>query len=162
MKKILPLLVLLMVSGLSFAGKRADRLTNEWRYELECAGNGAQGTYLVKVWSYSKNSRVAYEQCSKNAVHGIIFKGYAGGNGCTPQRPLCSNPGAEQEYADFFKRFFADGGEYMKYVQVKAASRQDVKIKSEHKVGVVVSVAKDQLRKALEQAGVIRGLSTGF
>lgn len=162
MKKILPLALLLMVSSMMYAGRRANKLTDQWRYELECAGNGQQGTYLVKVWSYSKNQRVAYEQCSKNAVHGVIFKGFAGGQGCTAQRPLAQNPGVEQEHADFFKHFFDNGGEYMKYVQVKSPERQTVKIKSEYKVGVVVSVAKDQLRKALEQAGIIRGLSTGF
>jgi len=29
-------------------------------------------------------------------------------------------------------------------------------------VGIIVSVQKDELRKALEQAGVIRGLGSGF
>ncbi len=64
-----------------FAGskKKADKDTEHFRYEIECAGNGAQGTYLVKVYSYSKKPNVAAEQCKKNAVHGIIFKGYSGG-----------------------------------------------------------------------------------
>ena len=36
------------------------------------------------------------------------------------------------------------------------------RVGKEYKVGVVVSVRKDDLRKALEAAGIIRGLNSGF
>ena len=32
----------------------------------------------------------------------------------------------------------------------------------EYKVGCIVSIRKDDLRKALEAAGIIRGLNSGF
>lgn len=148
----------------SFAGskQKANADTEKFRYEIECAGNGVQGSYLVKVWSYSRKPAVATEQCKKNAVHGVIFKGYPGKDGCVPQRALASNPGVEFEYADYFNSFFEDGGEYMKYVQVTGAGKESIKVKKEYKVGVVVTVSKDALRKALEQAGVIKSLSSGF
>jgi hypothetical protein len=37
-----------------------------------------------------------------------------------------------------------------------------IKIGKEYKIGVIVSVQKDYLRKDLEAAGVIKGLSSGF
>ena len=37
------------------------------------------GTYAIKVYSYSKKPKVAIEAAKRNAVHGIIFKGLAGG-----------------------------------------------------------------------------------
>ena len=37
-----------------------------------------------------------------------------------------------------------------------------MKVGREYKIGVVVSVSKDALRKDLEAAGVIKGLSSGF
>jgi hypothetical protein len=95
-------------------------------------------------------------------VHGIIFKGYTGGNGCVAQRPLAATPGVEAEHAEYFKQFFADGGEFLKYVQVTDGTQETVKFGREYKVGVVVTVAKDALRKALEQAGIIRSLGSGF
>ncbi len=148
----------------TFAGskKKADKDTNQFRYELQCAGNGAQGTYLVKVYSYSKKSDVATEQCKKNAVHGVIFKGYGNENGCVAQRAMVADPGAEQAHKDFFDLFFQDGGEYMKYVQVTSTPREIVKVGKEYKVGVVVVVRKDALRKALEAAGIVRGLNSIF
>ncbi len=146
------------------ARAKAERATREWRYEIECAGTGADGTYLIKVWSYSKKTKVAIEQVKKNAVHGIVFKGFAGaGQGCTSQRPLTNNPALEQERADFFDDFFDDGGKFMKFVTASGDGNAEVlKVGKEYKVGVVVSVLKDQLRKDLEAAGIIKGLSSGF
>lgn len=168
MRKIF-FLFIVMLTAASFgqAKKKADLATEEWRYEIECAGIGADGTYLIKVWSYSKKGTVAITQAKKNAVHGIIFKGFAGGvQGCNSQRPLVSNPNIESEKVDFFQPFFEDGGKYMKFVSASSDGNVDasdrMKVGKEYKIGVVVSVMKDALRKDLEAAGIIRGLSSGF
>ena len=144
------------------AKKKADKDTNQFRYEIECAGNAIQGTYLVKVWTYSRKAAVAENQCRKNAVHGVIFKGYGGGQGCVSQRPMANTPGVETQYSEYFYRFFADGGEFQKYASIVAGTTESVKVGKEYKVGCIVSVRKDDLRKALEAAGIIRGLSSGF
>lgn len=141
---------------------KANKDTQTFRYELECAGNAAQGNYLVKVWSYARKAAVAAEQCKKNAVHGVIFKGFTGTNGCVSQRALASTPGVETEFEEFFQEFFKDGGEYLKYVAVTAGTQEIVKVGKDYKVGVVVTVHKDALRKALEAAGVLKGLNYGF
>lgn len=168
MKKTLTLLLLIStVSIFAQAKKKADKATDEFRYEIECAGIGTDGTYLIKVWSYSKKGNVALAQAKKNAVHGIIFKGFAGGGrGCNSQKPLVSNPNIENEKKDFFEPFFEDGGKYMKFVSSTSDGNVDasdrMKVGKEYKIGVIVSVMKDELRKDLEAAGVIRGLSSGF
>lgn len=171
MKSKLLLIALLIVSTATFAQtrkeKKANKDTVEWRYEIECSGIGSDGTYLVKVWSYSKKPEVAILQAKKNAVHGIIFKGFGGGpRECTSQKPLANNPNVEDEKADFFEKFFADGGDFMKYVTQSSDgsidSRDRLKIGKEYKIGIILSVQKDKLRQDLEAAGIIRGLSSGF
>lgn len=144
--------------------KKAETATIEWRYELECVGIGVQSSYLVKVWSYSKNAKVAVEQAKKNAVHGIVFKGFAGsGQKCPSQKALAPQVGVEEQQKEYFSKFFKDGGDYMKYVSVSGDAVPDVvKVGKEYKIGIVVSVLKDPLRKDLEAAGVIKGLSSGF
>ena len=163
-KLLLSLLVVaLCMPVMAIGKKKADKDTKQFRYELECAGNAVQGTYLVKVWSYSKKASVAENQCRKNAVHGVIFKGYGGrGQECVQQRPLANNPGAETQYAEYFNSFFADGGEFQKYASIIEGTTESVKVGKEYKVGCVVSVRKEDLRKALEAAGVIRGLGSMF
>lgn len=175
MKKIIKMAVVL-VASLFIAGgfvtaqsaKKAEKDTQGWRYEIQCAGVGVDGTKLVKVWSYSKKPEVAINQTKKNAVHGMIFKGYAGNSNtrCPSAPPLSNNPAMEQEKADYFEKFFADGGPYMKFVTASndgaVAAEDRVKIGKEYKIGVTVSVMYDQLRKELENAGIIKGLSSGF
>jgi len=165
MKKFLLSLLVVALCVPASAGvrqKKADKDTNQFRYEIECAGNAIQGTYLVKVWTYSKKASVAENQCRKNAVHGVIFKGYGGGQGCVSQRPLANQPGVENQFKDYFDPFFANGGEFQKYASVIEGTTETVKVGKEYKVGCVVSVRKDDLRKALEAAGVIKGLNSGF
>jgi hypothetical protein len=145
---------------------KAKRDMEAYRYEIECVGTGVEGTYLIKVWTYSKKPKVAIAQSKKNALHGIIFKGFAGGGqGCTSQKNLCP-PAAEEQNIDFFDKFFEDNGQYMRYVSESSdgaiAAEDRVKVGKEYKIGIVVSVMKDQLRKDLETAGVIKSLDSGF
>lgn len=145
---------------------KADNDTENFVYEIEGVDIGTQGTYLVKVWSYSKRPSVATEQAKKNAVHGVIFKGFVGRAGVPGQRPLATNPNIEQEKKEFFDNFFADGGKYMKFVTVSGdgsvAAEDRMKVGKRYKIGVIVSVNVSELRKDLEAAGIIRSLNSGF
>ena len=172
MKKTIQYFSLLLIVLTSFSlsisaqNKKADKDTRNWVYEIEPVGVGTQGSYLIKVWSYSKKPMVALEQAKKNAVHGIIFKGFTGIQGVPGQRPLTNNPNLEVEQAEFFKNFFAEGGKYMKFVNItndgSVAAEDRLKIGKEYKIGVVVSVNVAGLRKDLEDAGMVRGLNSGF
>jgi hypothetical protein len=138
-----------------------------WRYEIEPVAVGTKGSYLIKVWSYAKKEKAAVEQAKKNAVHGIIFRGFVGMNGVSSQKPLANNrPNLEEEKKDFFDAFFADGGKYMKFVNITGDgsinAKDRLKVGKEYKIGVVVSVNVDELRKDLEDAGIIRKLGAGF
>jgi hypothetical protein len=160
--------VMLCVTSLANAQarKKADKDTEEWRYEIEVVQTGTQGTYLIKVWSYSKKADVAIEQAKKNAVHGVIFKGFAGKPSVQGQKALASDVNLEVERADFFKPFFEDGGKYMKFVSTSndgaVAAGDRMKVGKEYKVGVVLSVNVAALRKDLEAAGIIKALGAGF
>jgi hypothetical protein len=173
MKNILSRTVLLFAIILGFsqianaqARKKAERETQEWRYEIEAVQTGTQGSYLIKVWSYSKKPDVAIEQAKKNAVHGIIFKGFTGKATVSGQKALASNVNLEVEKEDFFAPFFEDGGKYMKFVSTSTdgavAAEDRMKIGKEYKVGVIVSVNVSALRKDLEDAGIIKSLNSGF
>lgn len=168
MKNILLFALILIIPTLSYSQKRkikkANEDTEQWRYEIEALEVGTQGTCLVKVWSYSKKPEVASLQARKNAVHGAIFKGIPANGRIKGKKPLVQDPAIESQYADFFKSFFADGGAFMRYVTLTNASATgDVtKIGKEYKVGVNVSINYSDLRKALEDAGVVKKLGAGF
>lgn len=155
----------------------ADKDTYEWVYDIECYGGTAKNGYkIVKVWSYSKEKSVATTQAKKNAIHGIIFKGYAGeGRICRASRPLMNREMTEEEYKNFFKDFFLDNGDYNRFVtnatdykgvadvQKLVRNKKGKKEKFyQYKIGIVVSVASDDLRKYLEKEDIINSLAKGF
>ena len=151
--------------------KKADRATMVWEYEIEpTTGQVLQGSILVKVWSYSKSKTVALEQAAKNAVHGVLFKGVAALNTSSAripaQRPIITDVNAEETHREYFEKFFADGGEYMKYVNFVnngiPGIGDIIKVGKQYKVGIRVSVSKDALRKEMEAAGVVKALGSGF
>ena len=163
-KRILAIISFVLVSLLSEAQVKNN--LEYYRYELECVGTGTDGTYLVKVWSYSKRRKIAINEAKRNAVHGVIFKGFGGGDNCQTQKALATSPGIEEQNKDYFTAFFSENGKYLKYVTISndgsIGAGDMLKVKREYKIGIVVSVMKDALRAELEQAGVIKGLNSGF
>ena len=100
--------------------RKADKQTAQWRYELQAAvGQAAEGSALVRVWTYSTKPTIAEGQAGKNAVHGIIFKGYPSsmdGTRIVGREPLVSDPEIEEKYKDYFAEFFQSGGAFQRYV----------------------------------------------
>jgi hypothetical protein len=140
--------------------KKADADTQTFRYELEYIKSSGTGLVNVKVWGFSKNPNIAIEQAQKNALHGVIFKGYAGAGSTQP--PIVKDATALITHAAFFDSFFGEGGEYMRYVSGTIGSPDIIKVNKEFKVGTIVQVNVALLRAHLEKAGIIRGLSSGF
>ena len=154
------LLLCFSVQGL-YAKKKVDRETFAWRYEVEDIGQtGKQGTAVFKVWTYAKKKDAALMQAAKNAAHAVVFKGYG------IQKPLASDGTVYENNRAFFNDFFKTGGDYQQFVTLVnngALEPGDViKLKKEYKVGVKVVVRKDDLRKYLEKAGVIKALNSMF
>ena len=162
---LMTFMVIFSLTGFSQSKRKADKNTNQWRYELEAVNVGVQGTYLIKAWTYAIKPDRAIEQAKKNAVHGIIFRGFAGKGRIPGQKPL-ADINAEKEKEDFFKTFFQDGGKYLKFVTISndgsVAAGDYLKVGKEYKIGVMVSVNVAELRKDLEDANIIKGLSAGF
>lgn len=154
------------LSSFSQSSRKADKDMEKWKYEIEVMGVGVDGTNLIKVWTYSKKQEVAIEHSKKNAVHGIVFRGFAGKTNVQGARPLAQDNNLEVTRADYFDPFFSDGGKYLKFVSLSndgnVAMQDIMKVGKEFKVGVVLSVRVSELRKELESAGVIKSLNAGF
>lgn len=135
-------------------------------YEIETFDVGVRDTKSVKVWGEGKNVILASEDAKRNAVAAAIFAGFPPGGSAAATPPLASNPGTEARYADFFESFFADGGEYLQFIKVTtdgvASGRDRIKVKNGYKVGLYLVLAQSDLRKRLEEAGVITSLGEIF
>lgn len=154
----LKLLMLLVCIHFTYFSADAKKLFTT-KYEIEGYEVGTQGSYLVKVSVYTKSSSVSVEEFKYAAVHGVIFKGFSG-KGFTTQKPL-AKPETESQHSDFFETFFGKN-DYLAYADVINPTADRIKTGKEYKMSAIVSVSKDNLRKTLEDAGVIRNLNSGF
>lgn len=155
------------MSSAQVAQKKADRETDQWRYELQAAvGQAANGSALVRVWTYSKKAQIAEGQAAKNAIHGILFKGYPDSNDgvrIVGRAPMIADPAVEEQNAEYFDKFFQNGGLYQRYVSYigNGVPDQILKVGKEYKVGVVVVIQLDALRKRLEDDGILKNEFAG-
>lgn len=129
------------------------------KYDIEGVETGVQGTYLVKVFIYTQESSATVEELKYAAVHGVIFRGFSG-KGFAGQKAMAGLE-TQAQHADFYNSFF-DNGNYMAYAEIINPAAGRIKVGKEYKISAVVSVSKEELRKALEKAGVIRSLNSGF
>lgn len=147
--------------------KKADKNTKEWYYEIEAFAAPYKGSCDIKVWSYGPDAITARDQATKNAVHGVIFRGIPGNveKRLNALPPLVEDIMAEQTHKAFFDAFFADGGPYRRFATRTMADGNDEILRYDrknYKVGVIVTVQYDALRKALEQQGIVGSLTSGF
>lgn len=163
MKKIFLLFTLLMANiVIASPCKKADKETAQMRYELQAAvGQASEGSAMVRVWTYSKKAKIAKEQAGKNAVHGILFKGYPslnhGNTRIVGREALISDASIWDTQAAYWQEFFKEGGSYQRYVSYIANGTPDfiTKVNKEYKIGIVVIVQVEALRKRLQEDGIL-------
>ena len=154
-------LLCIPATALAQAQRKADKQTAQWRYEIQpSTGTAKEGACIVRVWSYSKNYDIAVSQAPKNAVHGLIFKGYPQQGSFFGREPIIADPTVEEANKEYFDEFFKNGGPYQRYVSVVGSGVPDDqdKINKEWKVAITVVVMVDQLRQRLEEDGIIKPL----
>ncbi|MED9962082.1 MAG: hypothetical protein U0J38_02885 [Bacteroidales bacterium] len=157
-------LILLLVVLLGIGEVSAQSKKKEYRYEVAPVSVGAQGTYLIKVFSYAKSKKKALNLVKENAIHAVLFSGFTGGNGIATQKPLVSNK-IKSENEEFFEKFF-ENKEYERFVNLSTDSTVKpgdmIKVGKLYKIGFVVSVNKDGLREYLESQGILKSLGGMF
>ena len=131
-------------------------------YSIQSAGSANQGYYLVEVSAMvDKAKQVSEDIVLKCAVHGVLFRGFAAAQGGTAQRPLTGSAMQEMQHKEFYDAFFQNGS-YKSYATFVNGSMKTTRVGKQFKVTGIVNVAKEQLRRDLEKAGMIKGLSSGF
>jgi hypothetical protein len=164
MSKIKTLVVLLMLSVFSLNATAQNTATDfsSMNYEVQFIRTGLDGTILFKIYSYGKDDDQAIANAKSDALKAVMFRGIPGSD---LVGPMVTDLSALETHKDFFQTFFGTQ-QYLQYVSISGDGSVDgddrFKVGKRFKVGVVVSVQKGNLRKLLEAAGIIRGLSSGF
>ncbi len=133
---------------------------SNYDYECKCLGLELDGSVTLESYGKGRNYLDASEQAKKNAAWAVIFYGIkTGSGGCSPE-PLLFSPEPQKVYEDFFNSFFADGGNYSKYVTLKdekiknKVSRNAKKGKEMQQRMVVVRVNRAGIKKYLKENNI--------
>ncbi len=170
MKRLNLLLIVVFLLGMAnttLAQRVKKEMKKLWAsdmsYEVTVVEVGTDGTKLLKVWGYAKKKDIAKINAKKNAVAACLFKGAVGTRNKVV-KPIVPNPRTADKHEAYFDNFFKTGGNYLQYVGITndATGRDIVKMKKGYKVGVIVSVNYDALRKEMEREGVVKKLSNAI
>lgn len=162
MKRIFLLIFATILLASCSSASKLNRANQPFAYEVESVGVGSDGTYAIRIWSFSKKPEITMVKPQQNAIHATLFRGIPAGGGAVAQPPIVPSDSGYDENSPFFQEFFKT--DYQRFVNsVARGSAQVVKCgRKEYKIGYVMSIAKDNLRKYLEDQGIIKSLSTGF
>lgn len=145
MKKIL----LLLICAMSLLNVYAQKNPVYARSSIRCMGVELDGSQTLRVQGYGRNRSDAKEQAMKNAVWAVIFDGIRNGaEGCN-MRPLVTEVNAKERYEDYFNLFFADNGEYKKYVSLRDTKKRSGG-RSKDKLGYAYDLTIRVLRAELK------------
>lgn len=154
MKKLL--LTIIAVLSLTYA--EAQTQTVYARSSIRCLGVELDGSQTLRVQGYGRNRSDAKEQAMKNAVWAVIFDGIRDGVGDCNMRPLVTEVNAKERYEDYFNLFFADNGEYKKYVSLRDTKKRSggkVKDKIGYAYDLTIRVLRAELKTRLKSDNVI-------
>jgi len=117
------------------------------------------GFKVFKVWSFSRSrGDITNEINMANAIHGLLFKGLAASDEGYQGNVPALVPDGYESHREYFDLFFGSG-EFKQFIQLTSRGAQQagdvIKVGRKYKVGLLVQVNLNALRKRLEKDGII-------
>lgn len=159
-RSLLSLLLAAVVAGCASTPPEPFDLYAYSDYEVTCDMVGTEGVQTMVVASFGDDVTDALVKARYNAVHALLFKGL--------RTSVCSAPplvdaAAYRASEPWFADLFSASGAYGAYVVTAGDVPLDVVyVDGGVKVFSQVSVSRNDLRAALDDAGVVSGLGDVF
>ena len=163
MKKITKLLLLLVVAvaGSLTSCRTNQQISNSMSYasfESALINISPSGVLTVRAWGSGPNEATAIEEAKKNVVADVLFNGFKTSNSYLA-KPLVPEVNARERYAEYFNRFFSNGGEYKKFVteaSTSDSSRVSAATNGLQKHSAVLNVDRAALERQMKADGILR------
>ena len=135
----------------------------QFAYQVECVSVENDGSVTIKIWNTKLGKKYTQEQSRKDAIDAILFSGVPGNNGCIAQKPIISTSEATDNFNKIEKEFYAKNGNWADYTREATIETTIPESIGDKSIKVYrVSVAKNLLRKYLEDKKIIKSLNSGF
>ena len=129
--------------------------------ETSCIATELDGSFTLRVEGRGRNAVDAYKEAGKQAVYDILFTIIPCRNGATRniQPVFVTMRRAYNENEAYFNAFFADGGEYEKFISMKEKRELSSiyqRTNAQTACVTTVCVFKDKLREKMIQDGILK------
>lgn len=125
--------------------------------ETKVIASRVNDVYTLRVEGRDDSRSAATHQACKQAVHDIIFKNlYKTFGDHSMLRALANDPSIEQKNQQYFNLFFADGGEFEKYIEGTDIERETRHTDVMTVCIVNVAVNRGALRDKLIRDGILK------
>lgn len=132
-------------------------------YSVECVSVENDGYAVLKIWDSKQGKSYKSDQGRKDAVHALLFSGVPPTNSCVTQKPILADSESQKNFEKIESEFFSKNGAWSKYTRMaETQSALPENISKKNWKVYQVSVAKNLLRKDLEDMKVIKPLNSGF
>jgi len=162
-KKILIYVFVFLCSLVNGYSQKTGKKPDDYNYEVQFIRTGVQGTELIKVYAYGRNEKECIANAKADGIKAILFKGIPGSG---MMKPMVFEPNGEIVHESYFKDFLAPNGKYLNFIAISNDGSIDgddrLKVGKKLKLGILLVVQKDNLRKQLESDGIIKKLDNGF
>lgn len=131
-------------------------------FKTECLGIEMDGSQTVKAWGTGRNRHDAVEQAKKNAVRDVLFNGIVAGKPECQVKPVLAEVNVREKNENYFNKFFADGGEFRKYLSLRDEkiarrfARDKQKARDQVNRSVIVRVDRPGLIEKMKQDGILK------
>lgn len=118
------------------------------------------GTVVVRATGLGRNRYYAIDNARRNAVRECIFDGFTIKGDAYTSKPLVFSVNAKEKYEEFFNAFFANNGDYEKFVSGqfsdarKLVSNRKQKSDIQAKVTITLRVNRAALKEYLNENGI--------
>lgn len=152
--------ILCCISLIAAAGCASSRVSTSSYYPSATTymNDEGDGSLTLRAYGHGRNRNDAIEQAAKNAVRDVIFKGVNVPNNALMSKPLVTVVNAEEKFQTFFNAFFADGGEYARFVtgrDRRSGSNNKETNTMQVKMSTTVRVLRAELKQYLIDNGLI-------
>jgi len=132
-------------------------------FQSECESLAKSGYIDVTIWDSKKGANYSIEQARKDAIHTILYSGIAGSKNCSSQPPILNSDEERSKFDKIQKDFFSKNGQWTRYTtSAKKSNAKPETVSDKNWNFYTVTVAKQELRKYLEEQKIINSLTKGF
>lgn len=164
-QKMMLMMLLAIMPATSFAQNRKAIIAVEslpTNYSVQTIKVGSDGTKSIKISGFGSTDAAAVINAKRNAVHAAIFKGFPASTDANATPAICTDANAMMTHKAYFDNLFS--GNYQQYINVTTdgvpSGADRVKVKGGYNVNVYVQVMHDNLRRRLEQDGIVAALAS--